>query len=158
MTDPDPDERFAPFDWEDPGAPRGALVFGVDPDGRVLMQLRDDRRDVTFGGLWSPFGGGVDDGETLRQAAVRELIEETGVGLPAEKLTPFARAVSNTPGRTRLYHFIARLPLPPESIRVQEGAGFGFLTPRQLREFPMAWPVRDIVVALADRIEAGEAP
>ncbi|MEM6743638.1 MAG: NUDIX hydrolase, partial [Pseudomonadota bacterium] len=95
---------------------------------------------------------------TLRQAAVRELIEETGVGLPAEKLTPFARVVSNTAARARLYHFIARLPLPPESIPVQEGAGFGFLTPRQLRGFPVAWPVRDIVRDLADRIERGEAP
>ena len=158
MTDPDPDDLFAPFDCEDPGENRGALVFGIDPDGRVLMQLRDDREDVTHGGLWSPFGGGVETGEPLRQAAVRELLEETGVGLPAEKLTPFARVVSNTANRTRLYHFIARLPLPPESIRVQEGAGFGFLTPRQLRAFPVAWPVRDMVKDLADRIERGEAP
>lgn len=157
MSDPDPDEAFADYGWQAPGEIAGALVFGIDGEGRVLMQLRDDRPEVTHGGVFSPFGGGVEAGETLRQAAVREMIEETGLGLPAEKLVPFARIVSDTPSRTRLYHFLCRLPVPPEAVKVQEGAGFGFLTPAQLRAFPMATPVQRMVLDLADRVERGEA-
>lgn len=54
-----------------------AAVFGVDADGarRVLMVERND------GHGWALPGGGLDDGETPRAAAVRELREETGLKL-----------------------------------------------------------------------------
>jgi len=52
-----------------------AAVLLLD-DGRYVMQLRDERPDIFFPGHWGCFGGGVDGGETPRQALARELREE----------------------------------------------------------------------------------
>jgi len=40
----------------------------------------------TYPGYWSLFGGSVDSGERARQAAVREIREELGISLRAERL------------------------------------------------------------------------
>ncbi|MBB4914711.1 8-oxo-dGTP pyrophosphatase MutT (NUDIX family) [Streptosporangium saharense] len=64
--------------YDDPDAPEpNSLVVGVsavvvDDQGRVLMQRRVDN------GLWALPGGGMDLTESVPQAAVREVREETG--------------------------------------------------------------------------------
>jgi 8-oxo-dGTP pyrophosphatase MutT (NUDIX family) len=65
--------------FDDPEAPAAnSLVVAVavvvrDAAGRVLMIRRSDNR------LWALPGGAQDIGETTREAAVREVHEETGV-------------------------------------------------------------------------------
>ena len=49
----------------------GALI--LDAQGRLLLQRRSD------GGLWGIPGGGMESGETLEEAARREVREETGL-------------------------------------------------------------------------------
>lgn len=57
-------------------------AFGAifDPQGRVLLIQRSDNR------LWAMPGGMVEVGETAAQAAEREIWEETGVRVRAERL------------------------------------------------------------------------
>ena len=49
----------------------------VDRQGRLLLQQRSD------GGQWGLPGGSVEIGESLRDAVVREVREETGLRVPA---------------------------------------------------------------------------
>jgi ADP-ribose pyrophosphatase YjhB (NUDIX family) len=55
---------------------RAARVILLDPDDRVLLMRYDDA--LPNGRHWTTPGGGVEDGEEYRAAALRELAEETG--------------------------------------------------------------------------------
>jgi ADP-ribose pyrophosphatase YjhB (NUDIX family) len=55
---------------------RAARVLLLDPDNRVLLMRYDDA--PPNGHHWTTPGGGLNDGEDYRAAAVRELEEETG--------------------------------------------------------------------------------
>lgn len=126
---------FGPGDA--PGETRGALVAVRDPLGRELMQLRDDREGIAHPACWGFFGGGVEPGETLIEAALRELDEETGLRLPAEALRPFGQVQSRSARRARLFVFRATLDIGPSDIRLGEGAGFAFLGRSQVLALPL---------------------
>ncbi|MBR7744131.1 NUDIX domain-containing protein [Phycicoccus sp. BSK3Z-2] len=62
-------------------ARRAVRLLVRDPRGRVLLFLDSDHGLEPSVHFWDTPGGGVDPGETDREAAVRELAEETGVVL-----------------------------------------------------------------------------
>lgn len=56
-------------------APAVAALL-VTPDGRYLLQHRDDFPGIFFPGFWGAFGGAVEPGEKVEDALRRELYEE----------------------------------------------------------------------------------
>src|SRR5690554_6023153 len=65
------------------GIPTGVHVV-LERDGEVLLMRR--KGTGFFDGLYSLPGGHVEEGESLRDAAVREMREETGIALQADAL------------------------------------------------------------------------
>jgi 8-oxo-dGTP pyrophosphatase MutT (NUDIX family) len=57
----------------------------LDPDDRVLLFRF---RDASGGGTWLTPGGGIQRGETVEAAAIRELAEETGYLVTEDGLGP----------------------------------------------------------------------
>ena len=66
-------------------SPATVRIVLTDHDGRVLMLQRAGDDDV-LPGAWELPGGGIDPGETAREAAARELHEEAGVAVGADAL------------------------------------------------------------------------
>ena len=65
--------------FNDPNAPKANSVVPsttsvvIDDEGRIALVLRRDN------GLWALPGGGMEPGESIEDAAVREVKEETGL-------------------------------------------------------------------------------
>src|SRR5262245_44933170 len=101
----------------DMGAQRvSAHVLFVDPSARVLLRLRDDRRDLPYPGLWDLVGGAVEVRESIREAARREVHEE--IGLEATGLEYFGEYPENGVHNNV---FVAPLSLPLEQLVLTEG-------------------------------------
>ncbi len=58
----------------------GVAAVVLDADGRVLLGLRADN------GMWGLPSGHVEPGESIEQAVVREVREETGLHVRVERL------------------------------------------------------------------------
>ena len=76
---------------------RAARVILFDEEDRVLL-VRGHDADNPERSWWFTVGGGIEDGESSRECASRELFEETGIRLEPELLIgpiAYRRAVFN---------------------------------------------------------------
>ena len=87
------------------------------PTSLLLVQ----RAQPPYQGLWAPITGFVESGETLEQAAAREIEEEVGIRLPPADLIP--AGFSSVPHLNQIYctfiaYFDKELPVAPDPHEV----------------------------------------
>ncbi|MEW2386581.1 HAD-IIA family hydrolase [Micromonospora sp. NPDC047707] len=122
-----------PFPW--PNEVRaGVAAVVVDATGRILLGRRADN------GMWALPSGHVEVGETIAQAAVREVAEETGLHVRVKRLVgvysdPVSQVFTYSDGRVT--HFVtACLACNPIGGRLRadgvETTEVGFFPPSQL--------------------------
>jgi ADP-ribose pyrophosphatase YjhB (NUDIX family) len=134
----------------------GVAVAIRDADGRILLELR---RDCS---LWGLPGGRIEAGESAREAAVREVAEETGLAVEVQRLIgvysdPAQRVVAYVPGESvQLVDILfaativgGRLTISPESELLQ------FFDPDHLPPNivpPAIAPLRDALAGITGAI------
>lgn len=94
----------------------------VSPDGRLLLQRRDNLPHVSSPGMLSIFGGMVEPGEDFAAAMFREIEEETGLRLEPDDVCELTRFTIARPGlRTSEGGFFLARNVDPEKLLVTEG-------------------------------------
>ena len=73
-----PAETTPPADSREGGLRKVARVVLLDPDDRILL-LNGHEPDDPSDAWWFTPGGGLEGDESREQAALRELVEETGI-------------------------------------------------------------------------------
>jgi 8-oxo-dGTP diphosphatase len=112
-----------------------AGVILVDRRGWILLQERDEFPAIDPE-KWGLVGGHVEPGEDVEAAAHRELLEETGVRLPADALEPW-RAIEvfheAYGSDDRMHVFAAPTRLTGADIVCGEGRQIVFVEPGSAR-------------------------
>lgn len=83
--------------------PVAATIAVVVEDGAVLLVRRHNPPDA---GLWGFPGGKIELGEPVRQAAVRELHEETGLRATSERVFTAIDVLDRGADATLRHHFV----------------------------------------------------
>ena len=112
-------------------------VAVVRRGGRVLIARRPD--GVHQGGLLEFPGGKVEAGETVQQALVRELAEETGLRVDPASLQPLI-GIRHDYGDKRVFLDVWQTDTAEGEAEGREGQPVSWLAPAQLQdeEFPAA--------------------
>jgi ADP-ribose pyrophosphatase len=133
----------------------GAVVVH---EGRFLM-VRRGRPPA--GGLWAIPGGMVELGETLQQAAEREIAEETGLSVRAkEPIFSFEIIERDREGRVRFHYVIIDLAaeLVGGELRTQGGddaRAAAWFSPGELADLPMSDVTRRLIAEKFPALSSG---
>jgi 8-oxo-dGTP diphosphatase len=127
-------------------------VILVDRRGWILLQERDEFPAIDPE-KWGLVGGHVEDGEDVEVAAHRELLEETGVRLPAGSLRPWdAFGVFHAAygSDDRMHVFAAPTDLADADIVCGEGRQIVFVDPALARGLDLSASARIAVPGFLD--------
>lgn len=96
------------YDYPRPGLTVDVAVVTQESPQRVLLV---QRKHEPFAGYWALPGSFVDEGERLEEAARRELLEETGVGVAGlEQIGTFGDPGRDPRGWTVSVVYLASVP------------------------------------------------
>ncbi len=137
---------------EYPDKPLVGVGAVIVKDNRVLLIRRGQ---APLLGEWSLAGGVVECGETLREAAVREAREETGLDVEVvEMLGVYERIIPGENGRTRYHYvlidFLCR-PVGGELQAASDAAEVGWFRREELPALKLAYDTNDVVTKGLDR-------
>jgi 8-oxo-dGTP diphosphatase len=100
-------KRKFTYEWPRPAVTADIVLVTLEPRPRVLLIKR---KGEPFAGTWALPGGYVEEMEPLRDAARRELKEETGLdGIELEQLHAFGDPGRDPRGWTITVAFLARV-------------------------------------------------
>jgi len=104
-----------------------------DAEGRVLLVLRVNEPEA---GCWTIPGGRVEPGESLEDAAVREVLEETGLLVLVEHELGTLDLANGPDEVYEIHDFLAHV-VSGEAVAGGDAADVGWFGPRELEGLPL---------------------
>lgn len=121
----------------------------TDEQGKLVIQLRDDKPGLLFPAHWATLGGAIEKGETPDEAMRRELREEIEPAPPVTFWRYFEHSY-NVRGEKRMvanHVYVGQLPCDLEDIKLYEGQRLGAFTPHEMDSLPIAYGLEVIFKA-----------
>ena len=138
-----------------PDRPFLAVSAAIIRDGRVLVTQRARGPGI---GIWSMPGGVVEAGETLTEALVREIREETALTIEPVALAGYREVVVRDGDGRPLRHFVilcfASRWIAGEPQLNEELSDARWLRPAELAELKTTEGLAEIVAQAFERVEA----
>ncbi len=88
---------------------------------QILLQLRDNKKDIWYPNMLGLFGGSLDQGEDAKHCAIREIFEE--INIKIKKIKIFLEIKISNNNLFKNIYFIELDKLPPE-FKLIEGKSF----------------------------------
>lgn len=130
-----------------PLGPVSGVSICVVRDGRALLAQR--AKNDRLKGLWSLPGGHVELGETLREAALRELREETSVKAEIKLLLDTIDIIHRDPeGRVERHYVLTVFGAEwtaGEAVAASDAAAVRWASPSDVDALPMTPGTADLV-------------
>ncbi|MFM1813817.1 MAG: hypothetical protein RLZ98_512 [Pseudomonadota bacterium] len=134
--------------------PRAAASMAVFRDGRILIA---ERGKGTLQGRWSLPGGHIEPGETARDAALREVREETGIEARPVGLVDIHEVIRrDVAGMVETHYLIAvfcGIWMSGEPVPADDCRQAAFVAPEDLCNYPLTDNAQNIITA-AERLLA----
>ena len=117
-------------DMETPKIRKGIVLIAVNTDNKYLL-LKHKKND-----LWGFISGGIEEGETHIQAAVRETKEESGLDLNPNDIQETKEMIEfvGSKGPAQQKAFVVKLENPSVVVDGEEISEFGWFTKEELLE------------------------
>lgn len=123
---------------------RTVVAIILNKKGEFLLQKKTLDYEW-FPGEWGFFGGGMEEGETPKEAIKRELLEESGIEF--NEIEFFGKETSNLKGHNfEESMFITKFEKDLSNIRLGEGAGFAFFDKTELENLNLFSGARTILL------------
>jgi len=120
------------------------------PGSAVLVKKGDSfllakRNKSSYFGKWVIPGGGIDWGETIEEAAIREIKEETNLDIRIIKLICFKEIIHPSENYHSIVFFHLAEPLNDELKAADDSEEVGFFTIDQIKKMDTAESVQIVI-------------
>ncbi len=127
----------------------------TDEQGKLIIQLRDNKPGLLFPAHWATLGGAIESGETPDEAMHRELKEEIEPAPPVTFWRYFEHKFRARGQERRVANhvYIGKLPCPLPEIKLYEGQRLGAFSAEEIDSLPIAYGLEIIFKAFFETYE-----
>ncbi|MCB2107792.1 MAG: NUDIX domain-containing protein [Opitutaceae bacterium] len=122
-----------------------AAVIVRNPQGKVLLLLRDNRADIPCPNQWTLPGGIVETGETPLEAACREVEEETGLQVTPVSISQWDSVMNKDKIVVEQHLFYAATTADERDLILGEGQKLEFFSAVEWRDLNIAFGFKAVL-------------
>lgn len=123
-----------------------AAIILENDEGDILLYLRDDKPTIPFPDHWDLFGGHIEDGETPKEALIREVKEELGYDLMDYKFFKEYNCQEGDVDPNIKYVYSGKIDKPIEELTLDVGQKLQFFKPSEIPNVKFANILKRIVM------------